>query len=134
MQDFSAALQAAVASSSTMVTWALAVGAGSVATIVSTSYLRPRQRWVRLMYLLFPAGWVFLGLSIYYGNAIALGGVAALFGPQEQSRQLLIGAHVNTNFISQQITLTVGLAIFGGWLLLYLAWWIWIDELPKEKP
>ena len=40
---------------------------------------------------------------------------------------------MNSTYISQQCTLTVGLAVFGVWLLLYLAWWIFNDDFPKEK-
>ena len=132
MQDMRAGLQAVVASSATMVTWALAVGAGSVAAIVGTSYLRPKQRWARLIYLLFPVGWTLMGWSIYYGNAIARDGVAAQLVAQDQALQG-IGADMNSTYISQQCALTVGLAVFGVWLLLYLAWWIFNDDFPKEK-
>lgn len=112
-----------------MITWALAVGAGSVATIVSTSYMRPRQLWARLFYLLFPIGWLLLALSIYHGNVIARAGVAAQL---TNSRETVaeIGASMNTVYIAQQDWLMWGFTAFALWLLLYLAWWIFTKDLP----
>lgn len=131
MPDLTQGLKAVVESSTSMITWALAVGAGSVATIVSTSYFRPQQRWARIFYLLFPIGWLFLALSIYYGNSIARGGVAAQLVHEDLLVE--IGAEMNTAYIHQQWTFGVGLIAFAAWLLLYLLWWIYVQDVPKEK-
>jgi hypothetical protein len=132
VSDLATGLKAVVESSSTMVTWALAVGAGSVAAIVSTSYLRPQQLWARLIYLLFPVGWLFFAISIYHGNSIAREGVAAQLIHSDDNLRT-IGSLMNTEYIHQQTDLTIGFAVFALWLLLYLGWWIFVPELPKEK-
>jgi hypothetical protein len=132
MTDLATGLQAIVDSSATMVTWALAVGAASVAAIVSTSYLRPQQLRTRVIYLLFPVGWVLLGLSILHGNSIARSGIAAQL-TNSRDRQLEIGAAMNTEYIAQQFWLMLGLTAFALWLLFYLVWWIAVEKLPESK-
>jgi hypothetical protein len=132
MSELVSGLKAVVESSSTMLTWTLAVGGGSVALIVGTSYLRPRQVWARLFYLLFPVGWVFLAISIYHGNAIARDGVAAQLAHSEAILPQ-IGADMNTQYIAQQNTMEIGMAVFALWLLLYLLWWILVKDLPKTE-
>jgi hypothetical protein len=57
--DYQPGLKAILDNSGTLVNWALAVAAGSVAAIVSTSYERPRTRLGRMIYLLFPLAWFF---------------------------------------------------------------------------
>lgn len=132
MPDLATGLKAVVDSSSTMTTWALAVGAGSVAAIVSTSYMRPRQLWARLFYLLFPVGWLLLAVSIVYGNDIARSGIAAqLTGSREM--MVAIGTSMNTAYIAQQSWLMWGLMAFALWLLLYLGWWIWTSNPVGSK-
>lgn len=132
MGDLATGLKAVVENSSTMITWTLAVGAGSVALIMGTSYLRPRQLWARLVYLLFPVGWGFFAVSIYHGNAIARDGVAAQLAHSEKILPQ-IGADMNTEYISQQNTMEWGMGIFALWLLLYLIWWIVVKDLPRTE-
>jgi hypothetical protein len=132
MADLATGLQAVVDSSTTMVTWALAVGAASVAAIVSTSYLRPHQLRARLFYLLFPIGWVLLAFSIARGNAIARAGIAAHFA-KDHATLVEIAANMNTAYISQQNWLMMGLATFAIWLLLYLGWWIYVEDMPSRQ-
>ena len=60
--DYQPGLKAILDNSATLVNWALAVVGGSVAAIIGSSYERPKTWRGRLMYLLFPPAWVFLGL------------------------------------------------------------------------
>lgn len=125
-----ASLELVAASSEVMVTWALAIAAGSVAAIVSTSYVRPQSRKARSIYLLFLPGWILLGVSIYFGNSITRNILAAQF--VNESRIPEIAAEVNSSFIMQQSALGWALTVFSAWLLLYLAWWIFAG-MPTDK-
>ena len=49
-------LEVVVHGSQLLVTWALMIVAGSIAAIISTSYIRPNNDKVRLIYLLFIKG------------------------------------------------------------------------------
>jgi hypothetical protein len=116
------ALKVVVDSSATLVTWALSIVAGSVVAIVSTSYLRPSNARVRLIYLLYLPGWVFLSVSIYLGNQVSMRYVAAQFVKEEVVRT--IAQQINRDFRSQQVMLMIGLLMFAAWLCLFLLWWV----------
>jgi hypothetical protein len=120
--DFQAGLELVSNGSSVLVTWSLAVVAGSVATIVSTSYLRPMNRSMRYIYLLFIPGWLFLGLSIYYGEKISRRYMAAKFVPEENLLKIL--KLVNQDFGNQRLMLEIGLLVFALWLVTFLIWWV----------
>ena len=123
--DFQTGLEQISSGSAVLVTWALAVVAGSVATIVSTSYLRPMNRAMRSIYLLFIPGWLFLGLSIYYGEKISRRYMAAKLVPEENLSK--IAKLVNQDFGNQRLMLEIGLLIFALWLVVFLIWWVFGD-------
>ena len=123
--DFQTGLEQISSGSAVLVTWALAVVAGSVATIVSTSYLRPMNRAMRSIYLLFIPGWLLLGLSIYYGEKISRRYMAAKLVPQENLSK--IAKLVNQDFGNQRLMLEIGLLIFALWLIAFLIWWVFGD-------
>ena len=123
--DFQLGLEQVSNGSAQLVTWALAVLAGSVATIVSTSYLRPMIRSVRCIYLLFLPGWFFLGLSIYYGEKISRRYIAAKLVSDENLAK--IAKIVNQEFGNQRLMLEIGLLIFALWLIAFLIWWVFGD-------
>jgi len=114
-------LEAVGAVSESLVTWSLAVVAGSVAAIVSTSYIRPTSSGIRLAYLLFLPGWGALAGSIVFGDRIARWIVTA---HQDPSRLREISRHISNDFASQQDLFLLGLAPFGLWLVIYLLWWV----------
>jgi len=88
--DYQPGLKAILDNSTTLVNWALAVVGGSVAAIIGSSYERPKMWRGRLMYLLFPPAWVFLGLSILAGRQISGRFIAAqLVSDQETIRKIL---------------------------------------------
>lgn len=124
------ALKLVAKSSATLITWALSVVGGSVAAIVSTSYLRPKNPKVRLIYLLYLPGWLFLGLSVYFGDRVSRHYVASRFVAAHGSdasaydKVLAIGQKMNADYISQQNMLMLGLLMFGAWLSLFLLWWV----------
>ncbi|MFH1580629.1 MAG: hypothetical protein ABIC39_00900 [Pseudomonadota bacterium] len=129
--DFQLGLEQASNASAQLVTWALAVVAGSVATIVSTSYLRPMKRAVRLIYLFFLPGWVFLGLSIYYGEKISRRYIAAKLVPEKTLGE--IAKFVNQDFGCQRLNLEIGLIIFALWLVTFLFWWVFGDWSVSDQ-
>jgi hypothetical protein len=121
--------------SSTLVGWGLTIIAASIITIVSTSYLRPSNKKIRLIYLLFIPGWMFIGLSIYFGNKISRRYIASMLVPRTDIIHE-IGNKINTEFSSQLLWFQVGLIFFSIWLLLFLLWWIfgeWSVSTDKTK-
>jgi small-conductance mechanosensitive channel len=123
--DFQGGLEQINNGSAGLVTWALALVAGSVATIVSTSYLRSMNRVIRCIYLLFIPGWLFLGLSIYYGERISRRFMASKLVPEENLHK--IAKMVNQDFANQRLLLEIGLLIFALWLVIFLIWWVFGD-------
>lgn len=117
-----AAMKLAADGSSTMATWALSTIAGSVAAIVSTSYLRPADRKFRRIYLLYLPAWVCLGISIYWGHQLDRRHIAAHFVPP--ARLETIAELMNGDYFWQQDFLAIGLAFLGVWLACYLVWWL----------
>ncbi len=116
------AMKWAAEGSSTMVTWALSTIGGSIAAIVSTSYLRPANERIRLIYLLYLPGWMCLGVSIHCGNVLARRHIAAHFVPSPQLQR--IADLMNHDYLYQQSLLAIGLGVFGVWLTCFLLWWV----------
>lgn len=112
--------------SQTLTGWGLAIIGASIIAIASTSYLRPPSRRVRLIYLLFIPGWLFIALSVRNGDAVSNHYSAAVFA---KNRELLrqIGSLMNTAFDHQRTHLQWGLAFFGVWLLVFALWWIFAE-------
>ena len=105
-----------------LVTWSLAIIAGSVATIVSTSYLRPISKAFRHIYWIFIPGWISLGSSIYYGDKISRRFIASKL-VQEQDL-MKIATSMNQDYACQRLMLGFGLLLFALWLVAFLCWWI----------
>jgi hypothetical protein len=123
--DFSIGLEQVSNSSTQLVTWALAIIAGTIATIVSTSYMRPMSKVMRIFYLLYIPGWFFLGYSIYYGDKISRRYIASKLVPEQNVVD--IAKCINQDFGCQQLTLKVGLSIFAVWLVAFLIWWVFCN-------
>jgi len=124
-------LKSMAENSRSLMGWALTIIGGSILAIVSTSYLRPLSRKIRLVYLLFIPGWVLVGWSLYYGDSISRRNNAATF---MSSRQKLseIGGLMNREFDYQLTLFKYGLLVFSIWLLIYLIWWVAVD-LPRSE-
>jgi len=121
--------------SSTLVGWGLTIIAASIITIVSTSYLRPLNKKIRLIYLLFIPGWIFISLSIYFGNKISRRYIAAMLVTKTEYLDQ-IGEKINTEFGSQLLYFQIGLIFFSIWLLAFLLWWIfgnWSASTDKSN-
>ena len=130
MSDAAAALKQVVESSSTLTQWALAIAAGSVATIVGTSFRRPPTLAHRLPYLLFVPGWIFIGHAIFLANRISGMHIASLLVSPEVSGK--IAAQINDAYAEQRISVLAALGFFGAWLLIYTLLWILADTWDRE--
>jgi hypothetical protein len=112
--------------------WGLTIIGGSILAIISTSYMRPLNRRIRLVYLLFIPGWILVGLSLYYGDSISRRYTAAAFMISRE-RVSDIGSLMNRDFGSQLTFFNYGLVVFSIWLLIYLVWWVVMDLPQAEK-
>jgi hypothetical protein len=123
-------IQAIVAGSNTINTWSLSIIGGTILAILSTSYVKPMQRWGRLIYLLFIPGWVFLLLSIQNNSKITGRGIMATLMPEKIPS---IVEKMNDEFANQIYDFKVAIILFSIWLILYLIWWIFQDFSDKIK-
>jgi hypothetical protein len=108
--------------------WALAILGGSIITILSASYLRPKSIYARLSYLLFLPAWCFIGLSMHYGSKIPLRVIAGEISPNLAGE---IASKINSDFSDQQKFLSYGLGLLMAWLVIYLLWWIFHNEAKE---
>jgi len=126
-----AAIKAAASGSTTMVTTALAIIAGSIAIIVSTSYLQPRGL-MRKAYLLFIPGWLLIAASMYQGDVIARRAIAAHFiDPRKEGAIATlheIADRIGPDYSCQRIYMELGLLVFAVWLASFLLWWIFVKK------
>jgi len=113
--------------------WSLIIIAASIAAIVSTSYIRPHNKRIRAIYLLFLPGWILLSWSVYYGDAVSRRYMAALMISDEKNLKQ-IGESINSDFSSQITLLQFGLLFFAVWLFWFLCWWVFGDwSIGKTK-
>ena len=115
--------------SESFATYAMSIIGGSIAIIVGTSYLRPAQMRVRLIYLLFLPGWLGLACSIYYGTVIARRHVAIQTVLPEHTRTIF--QRMNMDLVSQLEWFRYGILMFGVWLVGVLVWWVLGTPSPK---
>jgi hypothetical protein len=126
------AIKAVSSGSNSMYSLGLTVIGATIAAIISTSYLRPAPKRIRLIYLLFLPGWVLIGASIFFGDKIARRNIAAHFARSTQ--QLVpITEGMNADYLWQRDLMAAGLGALGIWLALYLLWWIFGRSPVADK-
>jgi hypothetical protein len=119
---------AAVSLAQSLTQWGFLIIAGSVLTLVGTSYYRPGHTVIRWSYLLFLVAWFSMGWSIFEGIRVQMANVARLF---QSNPDLLEFRRVMTHDANGQITyMEISLCLFGMWLLFFSLWWIFHNE-PK---
>lgn len=106
-------------------TWALALLGGSIAVSAGTSYVSPKIRRWRLMYLLFVPGWIGLAISIYYGNSIIRRHVASRIVDEAYLFEIL--RLMNSEYGDQQWWLIFAVVFFSAWLIIYMLWWTFVN-------
>ena len=126
MTDIPSILKQVMESSSQLSAWALAIGGGTVADIVSTSYRRPVLMAWRLPYLLFIPGWVCIGYSLFLGNQLVGKYLASIMVHKEQIG--IIASQVNNIYADQRTYLLISLLFFGLWLLFYMLSWVFTES------
>jgi len=126
MSDIPSILKQVMENSSQLSGWALVIGGGTVAVIVSTSYRRPDSLLWRLPYLLFIPGWMCLGYSLYLGNNLVGKYLASIMVEQKQAA--VIASQVNDIYATQHSYLLYSLEFFGLWLLIYMLFWIFSES------
>jgi hypothetical protein len=104
-------------------TWSLSILAGSILTLISSSYIRPVNKKIRLIYLLFLPGWACLAVSILNNDFINRRVVAAYL-TKSDTILVQIASLINYEFDTQLTFLNLSLCCFGLWLVLFLVWWI----------
>lgn len=102
------------------------VSAGSIAALLSTSYIRPSNVFVRRSYFLFIPAWICLAASIYNGITVARCYLAWLW-----AKPAGIDQAMNDAAADQINWLEAGLAVFALWMFVYLFWWI-LAKRTKE--
>ena len=110
--------------------WSIMMVGASLLALISTSYSKPQVRFLRSYYFLFIPAWFFLGQSIYYGDLVRRGYIAASL----MSENTYFGVHeaMNANFIEQISALRYGVAFLSFWLLLYIVWFVFGDDSAKS--
>lgn len=115
-------LEVAASVSETYITWALALGGGILAAVVSTTHHSPKRPIYRLCYLLLIPGLFLLALSVYYGDLVQRSLVAAHFAPEAALQD--IARNVNKYTDRQLTSLMSALGVISVWLALYMLWWV----------
>jgi hypothetical protein len=123
------AIKAITDGSTTITSWSINIVGGSLAALLSTSYLKPVKGWWKLIYLLFVPGWVFLGLSINSGDMTAREGMVAYLHPEAFEQ---VVQKMNDSYANQLDSFKYGLIFFGSWLGSYLFWWLISDNKQEE--
>jgi hypothetical protein len=109
--------------------WSLTILGATVAGVVAGHFLRPSPT-VRRIYLLFIPGWVFLGISIWYGDSVMRRLAAAAF-TEDHKMLSEIAQSINSDYAAQRSWFSLALLIFGFWLAIFLLWWVFTKAEPK---
>ncbi len=117
------------AGSNKISTWSLSTVGGSLLAILSDSYLHPTTTKLKMIYLLFIVGWIFIGISIFNGKEIVGRTIASELYKNDVQQLTTIFTKCNTSYSRQLRFFNLGLLIFGIWLLFYLFWWIFGEAI-----
>jgi hypothetical protein len=115
-------LDSAVAFAQSLSQWAYITIGASVALLFKDLSQRPKHWFVRWSFVAFLPGWFFLGCAIFKGVRVHGAYIAYLMSKQHDVQAAIL--NINADAASQLYALKCGLLIFGGWLVVYLLWWI----------
>jgi hypothetical protein len=114
--------------SNRLITWCLSIIGGSILAMVSTSYIRPAGIYL-YAYLLFPIGWVLLGISLYYGELTTRIYIAGATVSDENVEDIeKVGLEADKKFANQLTFFRIGIITFFLWLVSYLIWVVFIKS------
>lgn len=127
------AFEGALSFAQSLTGWALLIVAGSIVTLVGTSYYRPQARWARFSYFLFIPGWSFLFVSMMRGVSVQRVYLAYLFTSPTEERIKLLKDAVREDSLNQIRDIEIALCFFCAWLFLYVFWWTLNREPPLKE-
>ncbi|WP_179413713.1 hypothetical protein HDF19_13335 [Mucilaginibacter sp. E4BP6] len=112
------------------ITWSIALIGGSLATIFSTSYVKPFNKWLKLIYLIFLPAWLYLADAIRTGDIISRLDIGAILNP---NRIPMIFGEINKEYNDQLVSFNIALVLLGIWLIVFLLSWVFNDFFSKNK-
>jgi hypothetical protein len=112
-------LEAASALSKGLSDWALLTLAGTLLLVFSTSYRRLKNGW-RYLYVLFPAAWTALGISLWSGLKLQQHATAFHFVRQTDQNASDILEKANVAVSAQIASFESALVLLGVWLIAYV--------------
>ena len=115
-------LDSAVSFAQSISQWAYITIGASIALLFKDLSQRPRHWLMRYSYLAFLPGWFFLGFAIFKGVRVHGAYIAYLMNKQHDVQSAI--QSINADAASQLLALRCGLYVFGGWLVIYLLWWV----------
>lgn len=113
--------------SNRIISWSLLIIGGSLLAVLDNDYLKVIDgfRWIYFFYLL---GWLFLSLSVYWGQRVTRSYLASLF----VAKEFIEGTAELTNIhFKRQINWFIaGVIIFALWMVVFLVLWIFNVKAP----
>lgn len=111
--------------SNRIISWSLLIIGGSILAILQKDYLKLIEyKWLYFIYIL---GWIFLCISIYWGQRVTRSYLASMFvlpGLIEG-----ISEETNKRFKRQLTWFMGGVAIFAVWMITFLTIWIFNGKI-----
>lgn len=113
------------AASAKISAWSLSILGGSILVIIQGEY-RPTCLILRLFYILFVVGWVFIGISLYHGKLLSQHAMTGDLHSKNSEALVEIMRRCNSYYRHQLDWFYACLCPFGIWLLLYISYWIFL--------
>lgn len=122
-----ASFSAVSGSSQQLVNLASAFLGGSVALLIGTTHVSPANKLVRVIYLILLPCWVFLAVSILYGDKVLRKYLAATVADTDIKVKVIF-QEANGIYACQLNYIRLAMLFFGIWLFAYIIWWIFFRE------
>jgi hypothetical protein len=122
-------LEAAVSFAQSLAQWEFVIIGGSLLLVLGSSHVRPARKWIRASYFLFLPAWGCLGYSIYSGTRAQQVYLAYLLVPVTTIEGAT--SKIGEDIQNQRVSMFLGLGVLFLWLLVYLTWWIFTDDISE---
>lgn len=111
--------------SNRLISWSLSILGGTILLLINSKYVS-LTGWFFYSYGLFGIGWLFIFMSIYYGQSLTLHYTAGALITKDQSDEDLITylGEVDKKFHKQIKYFKYALVPFAAWLFLLLTWFM----------
>jgi len=125
-------LEAAVSFAQSLAQWEFVIIGGSLLIVIGTSYHRPKRWYIRVFYpLLFLPAWACLARSIYFGTRAQEAFLAYLL--LSTSTADTATHTLNADIGNEIYWMWFGLLFLFAWLVGYLAWWTWNNDIEPAR-